>query len=340
MGQVGTGGVRSATISEVARHAGVSPSTVSYVLSGNRSISEQTRARVQSSIEELDYKPHAAARSLRAGKTDVMALVVPFYDWSSWPVVMSFVYGVTDAARLQGWKVILVTGGEGVSEIDSVVRSKMVDRVVVMEVRIGDERLKLLERMGIPTVAIGLPSDEVDVPFVDFDFEGAGQLCVEQLVGMGHRHIALLASPPEAFEKNLGYAHRLWRGVATALTEAGLPFHGLPLEPTLEGAERALDQLFEEQPSLAALIVHSEGRMDLVMHALQRRGKSVPDDISIIAVAWHELIKYVLTSLTYVNVPAVEMGRTAVRLLAEGGPGMLLPARLVPGATVAPPRAT
>jgi DNA-binding LacI/PurR family transcriptional regulator len=341
MGRGGTEAeLRSATISEVARHAGVSPSTVSYVLSGNRSISEQTRARVQHSIDELNYKPHAAARSLRAGKTDVMALVVPFYEWSSWPVVMSFVYGVTDAARLQGWKVILLTGGQGVSEIDSVVRSKMVDRVIVMEVQIGDERLKLLEQVGIPTVAIGLPWEPVNVPYVDFDFDGAGRLCVEQLVGMGHRHIALLASPPEAFEKNLGYAHRLWQGVASALSEAGLPFHGLPLEPTLEGAERALDQLFEEQPSLAALIVHSEGRIDLVIHALQRRGKTVPDDVSIIVVAWHELIRHVVTSLTYVNVPAVEMGRTAVRLLAEGGPGALLPAQLVPGATIAPPPPT
>ncbi len=79
-----------------------------------------------------------------------MALVVPFYDWATWPTVMTFVYGVVDAARLRGWNVILLTGEGGVSEIDSVVKSKLVDRVVLMEVRIDDERLKLVERLAFP----------------------------------------------------------------------------------------------------------------------------------------------------------------------------------------------
>ena len=326
-----------ATISDVAKHAGVSPSTVSYVLSGNRSISEQTRARVFQSIQKLDFTPHAGARSMRAGKTDVMALVVPFYDWATWPTVMTFVYGVVDAARLRGWNVILLTGEGGVSEIDSVVKSKLVDRVVLMEVRIDDERLKLVERLGIPAVSVGLPSMPVKVPYVDFDFESAGRLCVEHLVNVGHRHVGLLASPPGAFEKNLAYAHALFRGVATAVKSAGLAFHGRPMEATVEGIERALDALFEEQPSLTALIVHNEGMIDLVMHALHRRGKRVPAQVSVVTVEVSELTRHAVRSLTHVSVPAVEMGRTAVRLLAEGGPGILLPATVVPGSTVARP---
>ena len=213
----------------------MSPSTVSYVLTGNRSISERTGARVRRSIQELNYKPHAAARSLRAGKTDLVALVVPFYDWASWPVVMSFVYGVVDAARIQGWNVVLMTGEDGLSEIASVVRTKMVDRVVVMEVRLDDERLKLVEEMRVPAVAIGRPSVQVKVPFVDFDFEAAGRLCVEHLIGAGHRRIGLLASPPEAFERKLAYAHQLWQGVAAAAEGAGLVFGGLPLDPERGG---------------------------------------------------------------------------------------------------------
>jgi DNA-binding LacI/PurR family transcriptional regulator len=266
-----------------------------------------------------------------------MALVVPFYDWTSWPVVMSFVYGVVDAARMQGWNVVLMTAEDGLSEIASAVRSKMVDRVAVMEVRIDDERLKLVEEIRVPAVAIGLPSAQAKVPFVDFDFEAAGRLCVEHLVSLGHRHIGLLASPPEAFERKLAYAHRLWQGVAGAAERGGLVFGGLPLQPTAEGARRALDGLFGQDPALTALVVHSEGRIDLVMHALEQRGKSVPADVSVIAVAWHEPIRRVAASLTYVDVPAVEMGRTAVKLLAEGGTGILLPPALVAGGTVAPP---
>jgi len=329
--------LRSSTIAQVAQRAGVSPSTVSYVLSGNRSISEGTRVRVRRAVQELNYKPHAGARSLRAGKTNVLALVVPFYDWSSEPVLMPYVYGVVDGARKHGWNVMLVTGGDGGADVEQVVGGKMVDGVVLMEVRANDERLKVIEQLEIPAVALGMPLEPTGVPFVDFDFEEAGRICVEHLLGLGHRHVGLLASAPGAFEKNLGYAHRLWRAVAKSLEDAGLAFHGLPLEPTMEGANKALDFLFQEDRSLSALVVHSEAMIDLLMQALHQRGRSVPADMSVIAVAWSELTKHVVPPLTFVNVPAVEMGRTAIELLAERGGPTLLPATLVVGGTVAPP---
>jgi DNA-binding LacI/PurR family transcriptional regulator len=333
----------SSKISDVARHAGVSPSTVSYVLSGNRSISEATRARVEQAIRELNYEPHAGARSLRAGKTDVIALVDPLYDWPSEaidkPYVlghMPYVYGVVDAARRQGWNVILITGGGGSTAIEKVVGSKMVDGVILMEVQIKDERLKLVEELGAPAVAIGMPGEPTEVPFVDLDFEGAGRLCVEHLVGLGHRHIGLFASPPGTFEKGLSYALRLWRSVESTLNEAGLPFHGLPVETSTEGAQAALDALFEAEPALSALIVNGEGMIDLLMAELQQRGKNVPADLSVVVIGWSGLTNHIVPPLTHVNVPALEMARTAIELLARGGAAKLLPATLVAGGTVAP----
>jgi DNA-binding LacI/PurR family transcriptional regulator len=331
--------VASTTIAEVAKHAGVSPATVSYVLSGNRTISRDTQVRVRRAIKELNYTPHASARSLRAGKTDVVALVVPFYDWSSEAVLMPFVYGVVDQARQHGWKVMLVTS-DGGTDVDSVVRSKMVDGVVLMEVRVGDERLKVVERLRIPAVALGMPLEPVSIPFVDLDFEASGRACVERLVGCGHRHIALLASPPGTFEKKLGYARRFWQAVATAVDEAGLRFHGLPVEPTMEGTQRALEALLAEEPALTGLIVQTEAVADLLIRVLQQKGKSVPGDFSLIGVAWQEAVKYFVPPLTYVNFPSVEVGRNAIDLLANAGPGSLFPAVVVEGATVAPPQRT
>ena len=327
------------TIADVAERASVSPTTVSHVLTGHRKVGTTTLRRVQAAMEELNFRPHAGARSLRAGKTDVVALVVPFYDWASEPVLMPYIYGVVDAARQHGWNVMLVTGGSG-SEVADVVGSRIVDGVVLMEVRVDDERLAVIEQLAIPAVALGMPSEPGKVPFVDFDFEGAGRLCVQHLVGLGHSHIGLLASPPGTFEKKLGYANRLWRGVAGGLQEAGLAFHGLPMEPNMEGAQRALDTLFGEEPALGALIVFSEGMIDLLMQVLQQRGKAVPADISVVAVGWGELTKHVVPALTYVNIPAVELGRAAIELLAAQGPGTLLAADMVPGGTVAPPTAT
>jgi DNA-binding LacI/PurR family transcriptional regulator len=336
------GRLPSSKISEVARRAGVSPSTVSYVLSGNRSISEATRARVEQAIRELNYAPHAGARSLRAGKTDVIALADPLYDWSSGAVDkphilghMPYVYGVVDAARRHGWNVILITGG-GSAALEKVVGSKMVDGVVLLEVRANDERLKLVERLATPAVAMGMPLEPTAVPFVDFDFEGAGRLCVEHLVGLGHRHIGLLASPPGTFEQGLAYTHWIWHSVQSTLDKAGLPFHGLPVETSRKGAQVALDTLFEEEPAMSALIVNGEGMIDLLLQELQQRGKQVPTDLSVVVIGWSELTKHIVPPLTHVNVPALEMASAAIELLARGGPAKLLPASLVAGGTVKP----
>jgi len=331
--------VPSTTIVEVAKRAGVSPATVSYVLSGNRTISQGTQLRVRRAVEELDYKPHAGARSLRAGKTDMVALVVPFYDWSSEPVLMPFVYGVVQAARQHGWNVVLVTS-DGGSDVNSVVRGRMVDGVVLMEVRAGDERLEVVQRLGVPAVAIGMPLEPVDIPFVDLDFEAAGRACVERLIGAGHEHIALLASPPGTFEKKLGYARRFWHGVAGTLEAVGLGFHGLPVEPTMEGTQEALDALLAEEPAVTGLIVQTEAVADLLIRVLQQRGKSIPDDFSIVGVAWREAVRHLVPPLAFVNFPSLEIGRIAIELLAKKGPGTLLPAVFVEGATLGPARKT
>jgi DNA-binding LacI/PurR family transcriptional regulator len=329
--------VSSTTIAEVAKRAGVSPATVSYVLSGNRTISHNTQARVRRAIQDLSYTPHAGARSLRAGKTDVVAVVVPFYDWSSQTVLMPFVYGIVDQARQQGWKVMLVTS-DGGADVASLVRSRMVDGVILMEVRGSDERLEAVERLQVPAVALGMPLGPVSIPFVDLDFEAAARSCVERLVTSGHRNIALLASPPGTFEKKLGYARRFWQAVAAATDEAGLAFHGLPVEPTMEGTQRALEGLLAEEPSLTGLIVQTEAVADLLLRIIQHGGKSVPEDFSLVGVAWRESVRHLVPALTYVDFPSVEIGRRAIDLLAQGGPGSLLPPVLVEGATVAPAR--
>lgn len=100
-------------ITDVARHAGVSPSTVSYVLSGKRSISEETRRRVRASIRELGYRPHAGARALASSRSNVLALMIPLRSGIAVPVVMQFAVSVVTAARRHDHDVLLLTQEEG-----------------------------------------------------------------------------------------------------------------------------------------------------------------------------------------------------------------------------------
>ena len=102
-----------AKIEDVARHAGVAPSTVSYVLSGKRSITQETRERVLASIKALGYQPHAGARALASNRSNVVALVVPLRTGIHVPVIMQFATSVVITAREHDHDVLLLTQNEG-----------------------------------------------------------------------------------------------------------------------------------------------------------------------------------------------------------------------------------
>src|SRR5688500_13485489 len=101
------------TISDVARHAGVAVSTVSYVLSGKRAISATTRQRVRASSDVLGYHPHAGARALASRRANVLALVLPLRTGMHLPVLMQLVTAVVPAARRFDHDVLLMTADEG-----------------------------------------------------------------------------------------------------------------------------------------------------------------------------------------------------------------------------------
>src|SRR5258705_11900793 len=99
---------RVVTITDVDRHAGVAASTVSYVLSGKRTISAGTRARVLASVRTLGFHPHAGARSLASNRANVIALALPLRQGMHLPVVMQFATAVVTAARAFDHDVLLL----------------------------------------------------------------------------------------------------------------------------------------------------------------------------------------------------------------------------------------
>ena len=129
-----------ATTADVAVDAGVSPSTVSYVLSGRRSISTATRCRVEQSIHKLGYHPHAGARALASGRTNVLALMVPLRTDQNVPVVMQFVESVVTAARTYDHDALLLTNDEGPDGLRRVTASAIADALIVMDIEHDEPR--------------------------------------------------------------------------------------------------------------------------------------------------------------------------------------------------------
>jgi DNA-binding LacI/PurR family transcriptional regulator len=312
-----------ATLADVARHAGVAASTVSYVLSGKRSVSEETKERVARSIEVLGYQPHAGARALASAKSNVLALVMPLRHDLYVPVMMDIAIAVTTTARRFGYDVLLLTNDEGPEGIRRVATSARADAVILTDVGMEDERITMVQETGVDAVLIGVPADSAGLDCVDLDFAQAGGLCVEHLAGLGHREVAFIGEAPGIYDRQIGFAMRTLHGIRAAAAQAGVDLVHRPCGGSYEAVAGVLARILEERPRTTGLIVQNEAVVPPLLSLLRTAGRIVPEDVSIVAVCPDQVAEQTSPQLSSVNLPAAELGSRAVELLmrrmADGG---------------------
>ncbi|MET7455140.1 LacI family DNA-binding transcriptional regulator [Streptomyces sp. NPDC005574] len=302
-------------ITDVARRAGVSPSTVSYALSGKRPISAETRQRVRAAIHELGYRPHAGARALASSRSKVIALVVPLRTGVHVPVVMRFAVSVVTTARLHDHDVLLLTQEEGEEGLRRVADTALVDALIVMDVQLDDPRLPLLRSLDLPSVLIGFPAEPAGLTCVDLDFHAAGETCVDHLAALGHRIVALVGSPPEVYVRGTAYAQRVVKGFTAAADRAGLTSSVHPCEAGPAAARTVAERLLREQPALTGVVVHNEAVLEPLIDAFGQLGLRVPADLSVTAICPAELAESTRVPVTSVDLPSTQVGTRAVELL-------------------------
>ena len=303
-----------ATIDDVAKAAGVSTSTVSYVLSGKRPISAPTRARVERAIDKLGYRPHAGARALASSRTNVIALMAPLRVGVSVPVIMQFVAGVVTRARDFDYDVLLLTQDD-VSGLDRVTGGSMVDALVMMDIEADDPRVPLVAAAKQPTVLIGLPQDPEGLSCVDLDFEAAGRLAVRHLVGAGHTDVALIGSPPEVLQRHTSYAERLMRGLRSQARLSGVTVEVEACDSSPSGAASAVDTLLATAPHTTGIMVHNEGALSHVLSRLAERGIAVGTDMAVVAVCPTDVALSQRIPMTSIDLPAEGIGKVAVDMV-------------------------
>ncbi|HEY4456932.1 MAG TPA: LacI family DNA-binding transcriptional regulator [Pseudonocardiaceae bacterium] len=305
------------TIDDVARDAGVSRSTVSYVLSGKRSISAETRRRVEHSIRTLGYRPHAGARALASSRTNVLALVIPLRSEVNVTVVMQFVASIAQHARSHNHDVLLLTQDEGAEGLRRAAGTAICDAIIVMEIEANEPRVPVLNSLPLPSVLVGVPDDPRGLPCVDLDFEATGQTCVNHLAGLGHTDIALVAPAPEVYQRGTSFARRFLRGYTAAAEEGGLRATVHPCGSRYDAAAACLDEIVAEQPGVSGLVVHNEAALPALLAALHQRGIRVPEDMSVIAICPDDVAENQAVALTSVAIPVDEVSRIAVDMAME-----------------------
>ncbi|MFC9919953.1 LacI family DNA-binding transcriptional regulator [Agromyces binzhouensis] len=274
-----------AKIHEVAEAAGVSISTVSYALSGKRSISPDTRRRIEEAARELDYRPNAGARMLAGRRTQIFALTEPFRADTHAPAHMAFVLATSIAARRYEYDILLLTEEEASAGMRRVASSGLADGVLVLDVAPDDERVDLARRIALPSVFIGVPDDHEGLVCVDLDFEAAAALAVDRVADLGHRSIGFVGHPPAAYEKS-NFPPRVRRGLEARAAERGvacttvLPEADGPRRAPVRAAVRDL-----VEGGATALVLHCDDTSHAVaLDELAALGRRVPQDVSVVSV--------------------------------------------------------
>ncbi|MCX4744737.1 LacI family transcriptional regulator [Kitasatospora sp. NBC_01287] len=305
-------------IGEIARRAGVSRSTVSYTLSGKRSVSEATRRRIQDVIDELDYKPNAAARALAEGRTRTIGLVIPPATARLTHMQLDFVAAVVEAAAKADLDVLLSpSGGDHDRSFERLVSGRRVDGVILMEIRVKDARVERLLREDLPFVGIGHTAGDHRMSWIDVDYTTLVARCVHHLADLGHRAVALINRSPELLTAGYGPGLRAAEGFAAATAERGIAGYPYPCGDDTASGRAVIRRIHAEHPEVTAAVTLNEAALPGIQHALDDAGLRVPGGFSIAGVAARQWAEDFRPPLTAADVPAQQMGAQAIELLVE-----------------------
>jgi DNA-binding LacI/PurR family transcriptional regulator len=304
-----------ATLRDVAERAQVSVRTVSNVVSGYTHVSERMRQRVLRAIEELDYRPNPVARTLRTGRTGMLALVVPEI---AVPYFSELARDVIDAAAEHGYRVMIdQTGHDHERERRLLMgedRTMLFDGILFSPLVTKSELLDMHRSEHLPLVLLGEHEFDGRYDHVAIDNVRAAKDAVAHLVEIGRARIAAIGAQP--LEE---YATPMLRtaGYEAALEEAGLevrPEYATPAPhySRTDGYEAA-KRLLEASPRPDAIFCFSDLLAVGAMRAVFDAGLSVPDDVAVIGVDDIEEGRFARPSLSTVSLDTAFIAREAVR---------------------------
>lgn len=334
------------TSADVAARAGVSRTTVSFVINGRSDVQipAGTWRRVEEAARELDYHPHGPARQLAAGTSLTIGLVMrqSAEQVAADMNLANTLWGLAAAARAGGFRVLVEPLAPGDGTYADLLRSRRADGLVVSGPRDDDDELAALVRDGFPIVIQGSRAD-LDAPSVDVDNRAGARGAVEHLLELGHRRIGCITNAPLHYT---AAAERL-DGYCAALTTAGIEYDpGLVIEGGFDAASGHLamaELLGRARPT--AVFVASDVVAIGAMRGLRKAGLRIPADVSVVGFDDIPIAAHVDPPLTTVRLPAGGLGETAGRLLVDRIAGRSVPARtllptqlIVRDSTAVPPR--
>ncbi|MFF3286718.1 LacI family DNA-binding transcriptional regulator [Streptomyces sp. NPDC003023] len=311
------------TIQDVARAAGVSPATVSRVFNGGNVTAARAES-VRQAAAELGFAPNRLARSLRKQQSSVIGLIIPDIEN---PFFTSLARGVEDAAQRTGMSVVLCNSDEDVEKerryIDIVMGEQMAGVIVAAASRDRTDLSPLMAR-GMPVVAVDRRPHDADVDAVMVDNQHGGEVATRHLLRAGYQRVACITGPAGAStseERLAGYRAAL-RGELGAERSggsgdaAGTASYVRHADFRVEGGRAAMHELLALPEPPDAVFVANNLMTVGALEALREAGQA-PPGVGVLSfgdVPWASLVR---PSLTTVELPSYDLGRTAAELLLQ-----------------------
>ena len=309
-------------LEELARLAGVSRSTVSRVINGERWVSEAARARVEEAIRLTNFHPNSSARGLASRRTRIIGLLIPAQvsEIFDEPFFAQLIQGAIEACNARDHDLMLLMDPSADPLIAQrlyrrIIQGRHLDGIVIAASVVEDPVIGQLEADRFPFVLVGRHPQR-QVSFVDVDNRLAAQQVVAHLVEHGYRPIGMIAGVPNmiaSIDRHAGYVGAL--GMAGIAYEPELVAHG---DFTRRGGYRAMQQLLARSGGPPrAVFVASDMMASGALQALRDAGQRVPDDVAVFGFDGLERTTVSLPILSTVVQPIAALGGEAVRVLLD-----------------------
>lgn len=334
--RVEVSGCNMVTIRDVAKKAGVSTATVSYVVNNCNRVGEKTRKKVLKVIDELNYYPSSVARALATQKSNTVAIVVPrtpsvvFGDIFFTEALVT----VAEGLSREGYTLSLLVGSEADDGVDysTFIRKTSADGIILIGPKRNDSAISHLQSSGVPLVGYGRIESKEHIPYVDVDlYQGVMEILNYLVVQKGHRKIAFI-NGPECYCNSIDQKRGYLDGVQKYCLEVDEEW--MRNGDFLEGSGyREMAELLQLSNRPTAVIVGSNPMAIGAMKAIKERGLEIPRDMSMVSITNLSISEYVDPALTVLDTVIAETGlkvvETLVRLLKgqelETEPIMLQP---------------
>jgi len=293
------------TIYDIAKKAGVNPSTVSRALSTPGRLNEKTEARIRKAAEELNYQANPFARALPTGKTKMIGLVIS--DITN-PVFFDAVRGAESIAAEHGYTLVLAESQES-SEVEMQVVNRIlpaVDGLIMVTTRLSDENIKKVgQRKPVVLMNRQVPGISNVVPDIKPGINDA----LEHLEELGHQRLVFLGGP-----RNSWMSNRRWTLLMKGAVKRGMTIVEIgPNVPTLEGGRQTVERVMAS--GATAVIAYNDLMAIGLLRALKEKKVQVPLDLSLIGFDNIFGSDFTSPSITTVEMPLASVGDEAVRAL-------------------------